>query len=129
MKIQSIWHVYATNHCTPKNTIRAYTEPHGNEIITPGTSTVAKFVTGHLKLCENFSTSRTERQVNAFIMSCLVTRPSPCHGVCTSLKARRELRHGMLACLWGRAVMPEPLDSLAIRLQIYTIFIYTILFA
>ena len=55
-------------------------------------------------------------------MSCLVTRPSPRHGVCAPLKARRELRHGMLACLWGRAVMPEPLDSPAIRLQIYKLF-------
>ena len=99
MKIQTIWCVNATMHCIPENTMMAYTKPYGS-IITPGASTVAKFKTGFArKACENFDTSQTERQVNAFIMSCLVTRPSPCHGVCAPLKARRELRHGMLACL------------------------------
>ena len=82
-----------------KGTIVDCNKPHGNDIIIPGTSTVAKFKTIKYREFARFVTSRTERQVNAFIMSCLVTRPSPCRGASAPLKARRELRHGMLAYL------------------------------
>ena len=45
------------------------------DIITPGTSTVAKFKTVIVNLLD-YRESQTERQVNAFIMSCLVTHPT-----------------------------------------------------
>ena len=77
----------------------AYLSLQGVDKITPGTSTVAEFMTIIAVNLRDSSSSRTERQVNAFIMSCLVTHPSPCRGACAPLKARRELRHGMLAYL------------------------------
>ena len=83
----------------PKGTTMACNEPQGNDIITPWASTVAKFKTIKHREFARFDGSRTERQVNAFIMLCPVTHPSPYHGVCAPLKARRELRHGMFACL------------------------------
>ena len=72
-------------------------EPHRNEKITPGASTVAKFKTLILMVLEDFSSSQTERQVNALIMSCLFTHPiSFVCGHKTHKKARRVLRHGSI---------------------------------
>ena len=45
MIILPVRSVYTTTHCTYKGTMMAYREPHRNDIITPGTSTVAKFKT------------------------------------------------------------------------------------
>ena len=58
------------------DTIYAYKVSTGFDIITPGTSTVAEFKTIMTVNVRDYSASQTERQVNAFIMSCLVTHPT-----------------------------------------------------
>ena len=54
----------------------AYSKPHGIDIITPGASTVAKFKTIIAVNLRDSSSSQTERQVNALIMSCLFCPPN-----------------------------------------------------
>ena len=71
MIILPVRSVYTTTHCTYKGTMMAYREPHRNDIITPGTSTVAKFKTIMTLNLRDSKLSQTERQVNALIMSCL----------------------------------------------------------
>ena len=55
----------------------AYREPHRNDIITPGASTVAKFKTIMTLNLRDSKLSQTERQVNALIMSCLLPTQPP----------------------------------------------------
>ena len=74
-KIESAWNIYAKTHCTQKGTMKACKEPYGIDIITPGASTVAEFMTITAVNLRDSSSSRTERQVNALIMSCLFTHP------------------------------------------------------
>ncbi len=71
-----MWNVYANMHCAQKGTMIACSEPHGIDIITPGASTVAEFKTIKAVNLRDSSSSQTERQVNAFIMSCLFTHPT-----------------------------------------------------
>ena len=71
MIILPVRSVYTTTHCTYKGTMIAHREPHRNDIITPGTSTVAKFKTIMTLNLRDSKLSQTERQVNALIMSCL----------------------------------------------------------
>ena len=71
MIILPVRSVYTTTHCTYKGTMIAYREPHRNDIITPGASTVAKFKTIMTLNLRDSKLSQTERQVNALIMSCL----------------------------------------------------------
>ncbi len=75
MKTHTVRFIYANAHHTRKGTMLACSEPHRNDIITPGASTVAKFKTTISEFAR-FDGSQTERQVNAFIMSCLVTHPA-----------------------------------------------------
>ena len=76
MIILPVRSVYTTTHCTYKGTMMAYREPHRNDIITPGASTVAKFKTIMTLNLRDSKLSQTERQVNALIMSCLFTHPT-----------------------------------------------------
>ena len=71
MIILPVRSVYTTTHCTYKGTMIAHREPHRNDIITPGASTVAKFKTIMTLNLRDSKLSQTERQVNALIMSCL----------------------------------------------------------
>ena len=76
MKNHTVRFVYANIHHTQKGTMMVCGEPHRYEKITPGASTVAKFKTLILMVLEDFSSSQTERQVNALIMSCLFCPPN-----------------------------------------------------
>ena len=67
MIILPVRSVYTTTHCTYKGTMMAYREPHRNDIITPGASTVAKFKTIMTLNLRDSKLSQTKRQVNAFI--------------------------------------------------------------
>ena len=45
MKIHAVRFIYTNTHCALMGTMVACSEPHGNDIITPGASTVATFKT------------------------------------------------------------------------------------
>ena len=65
--------------------------------ITPGASTVAKFKTIMTLNLRDSKLSQTERQVNAFIMSCLYPPFLLYHaGIKNRKKARRGTRHGRI---------------------------------
>lgn len=71
--------------------------PHRNDIITPGASTIAMFKTIMTLNLRDSKLSQTERQVNAFIMSCLYPPFLLCLAdVITRKKARRGTRHGRI---------------------------------
>lgn len=75
----------------------ACNEPHGIDIITPGASTVAMFKTLILMVLEDFSSSQTERQVNALNYVMPLYPPNLlCLQVLNPQKARRALRHGSI---------------------------------
>ena len=45
MKTHAVRFIYTNTHCAQMGTMVACSEPHGNDIITPGASTVATFKT------------------------------------------------------------------------------------
>lgn len=63
--------------CPHKGTTHAYKVSRESDIITPGTSTVAKFKTMTWKFCENFCRSQTQRRVNALYVLEITSHPEP----------------------------------------------------
>ena len=100
MKNHAVRFIYTNTHCTQMGTMMTCSEPHGNDIITPGASTVATFKTQILEVArfQTISNRASSKRLN-YVVPLQPTQP-PYNRCKTYQKARRERRHGCIGFMY-----------------------------